>query len=252
MSSLLPDLVQWVTDIVYSFGYPGIAVLTGLGNLHLPVPTELTLPLAGFLVGQGQLSFGLVLLWTTAAAVIAALILYAPGRWFSEERLRRSVKRFGRFLFVHESDLDRASELFDQRRQGHPDRTPHTGRGHTDINTCRHLSHANPRLVHVLHSSRHPHMELCAYRFGVRFGLAMDSRGEVLADRRVLGTGRHTRVGRPVLVGPTEGTRVKAGSTSVRRTQATDKRCPTFLLPDADLLKQRANELASRERAAPS
>ena len=112
MSSLLPDLIQWVTDIVYSFGYPGIAVLTGLGNLHLPVPTKLTLPLAGFLVGQGQLSFGLVLLWTTA--VIAALILYAPGCWFSEERLRRFVKRFGRFLFVHESDLDRASELFDQ------------------------------------------------------------------------------------------------------------------------------------------
>ena len=85
--------------------------MTGLGNLHLPVPTELTLPLAGFLVEQGRLSFGLVLLWTTVAAVVAALILYAPGRWFGEERLRRFVKRF---VFVHESDLDRASELFDQ------------------------------------------------------------------------------------------------------------------------------------------
>ncbi len=88
--------------------------MTGLGNLHLPVPTELTLPLAGFLVEQGRLSFGLVLLWTTVAAVVAALILYAPGRWFGEERLRRFVKRFGRFVFVYESDLDRASELFDQ------------------------------------------------------------------------------------------------------------------------------------------
>ena len=114
MSGLLPDIIEWSTDIAYSFGYVGIAVLTGLGNLHLPIPTEITLPLAGFLVGQGRFSFFPVLIWTTAAAVIASLILYLPGRWLGEERLRRFVRRFGRFVLVRESDLDKASELFEQ------------------------------------------------------------------------------------------------------------------------------------------
>ncbi len=114
MSQLLPDIVRWATDIAYSFGYVGIAFLTGLGNLHLPIPTEITLPLAGFLVGQGRFSFFPVLIWTTAAAVVASVILYIPGRWFGEERLRRFVRRFGRFVLIKESDLDKASRLFEQ------------------------------------------------------------------------------------------------------------------------------------------
>ncbi len=114
MSDLLPDIVQWATDIAYSFGYVGIAFLTGLGSLHLPIPTEITLPLAGFLVGQGRFSFFPVLIWTTVSAVAASVILYIPGRWFGEERLRRFVRRFGRFVLVKESDLDKASRLFEQ------------------------------------------------------------------------------------------------------------------------------------------
>jgi membrane protein DedA with SNARE-associated domain len=111
---MLPDLVQWATDIAYSLGYVGIAVLVAMGNLHLPIPTEITLPLAGFLVSQGRFSFVPALAWTTGAAVGSSLLLYFPGRWFGEERLRRFVRRYGRFVFVGESDLDRARWLFEE------------------------------------------------------------------------------------------------------------------------------------------
>src|ERR687885_2912744 len=96
MSDFFVDLVPWLTDIAYAFGYFGIAILVALGNLHLPIPTELTLPLAGFLVGQGRLSFVPVLIWTTAAAVSTSLLLYVPGGWFGEARLRRLFGRVGR------------------------------------------------------------------------------------------------------------------------------------------------------------
>lgn len=112
MSDLLGNIVQWAADVAYSFGYVGIAALVALGNLHLPIPTELTLPLAGFLVGQGRLSFIPVLAWTTAAAVGTSLLLYLPGLWLGEERLRRFIGRFGRLVLVSESDLDKAEGLF--------------------------------------------------------------------------------------------------------------------------------------------
>lgn len=115
MSNLLPDIVRWCTDVAYSFGYPGIAFLTMLGNLHLPIPTEITLPLAGFLVGQGRFFFIPALAWTTAAAVVSSLLLYALGRWLGEERLHRFIKRYGRFILMYESDLNKASELFERR-----------------------------------------------------------------------------------------------------------------------------------------
>ena len=114
MGDLLGDIAQWTIDVVYSFGYVGVAILTALGYLHLLVPTGLVLSLAGFLVGQGQFSFIAVLIWTTVAGAAGSLILYLPGLWISEESLRRFVRRFGRFVFVYESDLDKASKMFER------------------------------------------------------------------------------------------------------------------------------------------
>jgi len=94
-----------------------LAVLVALGNIRLvPIPAELTLPLAGLLVGEGQLTFVLVLLWTTVASVIVSVILYLLGFWVGEESLRRFIRKFGRFVFVYESDLDKTCEMF--RRHG--------------------------------------------------------------------------------------------------------------------------------------
>src|SRR5919199_1277881 len=115
MSTLLADLAQWAIDVVYAFGYVGVAVLVALGYLHLlPLPTQLPLALAGFLVGQGRFSFVVVLITSTAGGAVASLILYLPGLWMGEESLRRLIKRFERFKLVSESDLDKASEMFER------------------------------------------------------------------------------------------------------------------------------------------
>ena len=114
MGALLADLVRWVFDVVHSFGYVGVFVLILAGSLFLPIPTELTLPLFGFLVGHGRLSFFPVLLTATAARVSASLIMYEVGLRISEVRLRRLVKRLERSRLVFVSDLEGASRVFEQ------------------------------------------------------------------------------------------------------------------------------------------
>jgi membrane protein DedA with SNARE-associated domain len=114
MSELLAGLARWAIDIVYSFGYGGVAVLIGLINLHLlPIPTQLILALAGFLVGQGQFSLFGVMASSTAGAVAASLVLYAVGAWIGEDSLRRIIKRVERFKLLFVADLERASEVFE-------------------------------------------------------------------------------------------------------------------------------------------
>ena len=112
MGDVIPDLARWVTDVVYSTGYFGVAALIALQNLFPPIPSALILPLAGFLVGQGRFSFFAVLLAATMGSVISALVLYALGRWIGEEGLRRLVRRFGRFALVEEPELDKALGWF--------------------------------------------------------------------------------------------------------------------------------------------
>jgi membrane protein DedA with SNARE-associated domain len=114
MSGPLADVAQWITDAVYAFGYVGVFVLTFLGNLHLPVPTQLTLPLSGYLVWEGRFSFTAVMVASTAAAVAVSFVFYYLGACVSEESLRRFVGRYGRFVFVRESDLDKAGREFER------------------------------------------------------------------------------------------------------------------------------------------
>ncbi len=112
MGAVLADLARWTADVVYSFGYPGVAALIALQNLFPPIPSALILPLAGFLVGQGRFSFFPVLLAATTGSVSSALVFYALGRRIGEERLRKFVRRFGRYVLVGERDLNRALAWF--------------------------------------------------------------------------------------------------------------------------------------------
>jgi membrane protein DedA with SNARE-associated domain len=113
MGGVLTDLVRWVIDVVHSLGYVGVFVLILAGSVYLPVPTELTLPLFGFLIGNGRLSFVPVLLAATAARVCAALVIYAVGYRLREARLRRVIKHFERSKLLFVSDFDRASAVFE-------------------------------------------------------------------------------------------------------------------------------------------
>jgi membrane protein DedA with SNARE-associated domain len=114
MGGVLTDLVRWVIEVVQSLEYVGVFVLILAGSLYLPVPTELTLPLFGFLVGHGRLSFVPVVLSATAARVCASLILYAVGLRIGEARLRRVIKHFERYKLLFVSDFERASRVFER------------------------------------------------------------------------------------------------------------------------------------------
>ncbi len=112
MSHLLAPLAEWIRDVVEGVGYVGIALLIVLENVFPPIPSELVLPLAGFLVSEGRFGFPQVMLASTLGSVVGAVILYYIGLLFGEERLRAFVRRFGRLLFLSEADVDRAESWF--------------------------------------------------------------------------------------------------------------------------------------------
>jgi membrane protein DedA with SNARE-associated domain len=100
----------WIADLIDAFGALGVALLMALENLFPPIPSELILPFAGFLVSRGELGYLSVLVASTAGSLFGALVLYALGRWGG----RNLILRYGRFLRVKEADLDRAEGWFDR------------------------------------------------------------------------------------------------------------------------------------------
>jgi membrane protein DedA with SNARE-associated domain len=108
----LDGIGAWALDVIAALGYAGLALLLVAENLFPPIPSEVVLPLAGFLVGRGDLGFWPALLSSTFGSVTGALILYSLGRYGG----RPLVLRYGRFLRVDEERLDRADGWF--RRYG--------------------------------------------------------------------------------------------------------------------------------------
>lgn len=112
MENPLSGLTSWVTDVVESFGYFGVAFMIFLENLVPPIPSEVVLPLAGFLVGQGRFSFIPVVVAATIGSIVGALTLYAIGAGLGESRLRYLIRKFGRFVLMDEGDLDKSRDWF--------------------------------------------------------------------------------------------------------------------------------------------
>ncbi len=108
---------ELVTQIYDSVGYLGVALWVALESVIVPIPSELVLPFAGFLVGQGTSiepitgqawNLILVTLAGTFGATIGALIAYAIGYYGG----RPVLERWGRFLRITPADLDKTDAFF--------------------------------------------------------------------------------------------------------------------------------------------
>lgn len=108
-SSEIGGLAGWVLDVVQALGAIGVGLLVLLENLVPPIPSEVILPLAGFLVGRGELNFWAVVLAATAGSVLGALLLYWIGRLLGRDRLRWLIERVP---LVEVADLERAEHWF--------------------------------------------------------------------------------------------------------------------------------------------
>lgn len=103
----LGGLVGWVLDVIQSLGAIGVGLLVALESIFPPIPSEVVLPLAGFLAGQGRMSFVAVVLWATAGSLVGALVLYWLGAALGTERLGRIADRIP---LMDARDVERAND----------------------------------------------------------------------------------------------------------------------------------------------
>lgn len=105
-------MFDWIVKLVEQGGYFGIALLMFAENVFPPIPSELIMPLAGFVAAQGKLDIFLVSLAGTIGSVIGAVFWYCLGRWMGTVRLRRLATQHGRWLTLSPRNVDRAHEIF--------------------------------------------------------------------------------------------------------------------------------------------
>ena len=107
-------MAKWVMGVIHSTGYLGVVLLMFAENLFPPIPSEVIMPLAGFMATQGKFSFAGVVIAGTVGSVLGALPLYCLGRAVGAERLKELADEYGRWLTVSRKDVERARRWFDR------------------------------------------------------------------------------------------------------------------------------------------
>jgi membrane protein DedA with SNARE-associated domain len=105
---------SWILDTIQSMGYLGLMWLMFVENVFPPIPSELIVPLAGYLASDGSLNFMGVVCAGTAGALLGTLPFYWAGRALGETRVRALVRKYGHWFAITEDDIDMASRWFER------------------------------------------------------------------------------------------------------------------------------------------
>lgn len=102
------DFFLQVVWFVESLGYFGIFIMTFIESTFIPIPSEITLIPAGYLVQKGEMSGPVVLLVSILGTLLGALANYYIAYFFG----RLLFVDNGKYFFLSQSKLTKIEEFF--------------------------------------------------------------------------------------------------------------------------------------------
>lgn len=111
---MLETLAHLIISFIQSTGYFGIFLLMAIESACIPIPSEVTMPFAGFLVSQGQLNLWLAGLIGGLGNLTGSLLAYWLGKWGGETVVRDIIKKYGKFILISEHEFDRSQRWFNK------------------------------------------------------------------------------------------------------------------------------------------
>ncbi|MWJ88307.1 DedA family protein [Clavibacter michiganensis subsp. michiganensis] len=105
----LDGLVGAAARVIEALGEVGVGAMTFVETVFPPIPSEVVLPLAGFVAATGRMNLVLVIVASTLGAYLGALLLYWLGRRAGEER---TIRVLAKLPLVERHDFEVAAAWF--------------------------------------------------------------------------------------------------------------------------------------------
>ncbi|HUQ77899.1 MAG TPA: DedA family protein [Patescibacteria group bacterium] len=112
-------VIPFLEGLYGSVGYLGVLIAMAIESAMIPLPSELILPFAGFLVSDpskveplttGPWNFWIVVVAATIGNTIGSLIAYAIGAWGG----RPFLERYGKYLLIRQHEIELADRFFEK------------------------------------------------------------------------------------------------------------------------------------------
>ena len=103
-------IIAIFVGLIASGGYFSVAILMAIQSACIPIPSEVIMPFAGYVLGTSQLK--LILLATVAS--LASNLGSIPAYWVGAHGGRPLVERFGGYVLLSRRDLDLVEHFFNK------------------------------------------------------------------------------------------------------------------------------------------
>jgi len=106
--SLENSIIEWITTVLETIDYLGVFILMILDPTALPVPAEIILPLAGWILADNISQVLLLSLIATIGSTIGCLFEF----YLAKAVGRKFIIKYGKYLFITEEDLIKQEKFF--------------------------------------------------------------------------------------------------------------------------------------------
>lgn len=102
-------IAHWLVEFVHHFGYIGIFIMTFLESTFVPIPSEVTMVPAGYLVQQGKMNLWIVLVTSVLGSIGGSLANYYIAYHYG----RRFLYAYGKYLFFNHDKMTKLDKFFE-------------------------------------------------------------------------------------------------------------------------------------------
>lgn len=106
----MEQISQAFLSFIDSWGYFAVAVLMAMENACIPVPSELILGFAGYLVSADRMTFVGAMIAGMIGGMAGSIFAYVVGATGG----RKFVDKYGKYFFIKKSHVDLAQRWFDK------------------------------------------------------------------------------------------------------------------------------------------
>lgn len=110
LEKIITIIAAWIMSVISTMGYGGIVLLMAIESACIPLPSEVIMPFAGFLVFKGEMSLWLVALAGAMGCVLGSIPAYYIGMFGG----RPLAEKYGKYVLISKKDLDWADQAFEE------------------------------------------------------------------------------------------------------------------------------------------
>jgi alkaline phosphatase len=112
--TMFDTIGTWLVDMMYTVWYPGLIFATFLENFIPPIPSEVIMPLGGYLASIGKMNLILVILLWSLWSTLGTLPYFFIGKYFTKHKISDFVDRYGKYFRYDTRKLDNLYDIFNK------------------------------------------------------------------------------------------------------------------------------------------